>query len=119
MKTDRIGSHRAALEILFPAVRARVLRLLFDAPQKRRYVRELMTMSGLALHTIQDELRKLSAIDLVVSWSNGYQRFYRANRNHALFDPILQIVELSSKLPNTHQSSLVRPAGKRRTKKRP
>src|SRR5205807_5597345 len=54
-----------------------LLQLLFAEPQKHRYVRELMNMSGLALHTIQDELQKLTAVGLIVTWSNGYHRFYR------------------------------------------
>jgi len=71
-------------------------------------VRELMTMSGLALCTVQDELRKLSAIGLVTSWSNGYQRFYRANRDHPLFSELLRIVQLSARLPQTKHSALRR-----------
>ena len=58
-------SELAVLDILFPRVRAELLRLLFAAPQKQRYVRELMRMSGLALSTVQDELRKLSAIRIL------------------------------------------------------
>jgi hypothetical protein len=38
-------------------------------------------MSGLALHTMQDALGGLSAIGLITSWSNGYHRFYRADRD--------------------------------------
>lgn len=71
------------LDVLFPEVRAKLLRLFFTTPPKERYVRELMNMSRLALHTVQDELRKLSAIGLLISWSNGYHRFYKANRDHS------------------------------------
>ncbi len=73
------------LEILFPRVRAEILRLLFSEPARQRYVRELMTMSGLALRTVQEELANLSAAGLITSWTNGYHRFYRANRDHKLF----------------------------------
>ena len=82
--------------------------MLFTIPKKQRYVRELTTMSGLALCTVQDELRKLSAIGLVTSWSNGYQRFYRANRDHPLFLELLRIVQLSARLPETKDSALRR-----------
>ncbi len=58
-----------------------------------------MATTGLALHTIQDELRKLGAIGLVTNWSNGYHRFYRAARNHALFLPLFSIVQTSAELP--------------------
>ena len=92
--------------------------MLFITPKKQRYVRELMTMSGLALRTVQDELRKLSAIGLVTSWSNGYQRFYRANRDHPLFSELLRIVELSAQLPRTNHSALRRQQGSRPQRKR-
>ena len=39
----------SVLDILFPKVRAEILRLLFSEPAQQRYVRELMVLSGLAL----------------------------------------------------------------------
>ena len=98
------------LDVLFPSVRATMLRLLFCSPPRQRYVRELMAITGLAMHTIQDELRKLTAIGLVVSWSNGYHRFYRAHQENALFEHLHQIVQLSEKLPTAKHSVLNRPA---------
>ena len=67
---------------LFPVVRAQVLRLLFTNPGQELYTRELARLSFLALRTVQDELAKLESAKLVVSRSNGYQRFYRANAKH-------------------------------------
>ncbi len=108
---------RTVLDVLFPEVRAKLLRLFFTTPPKERYVRELMNMSGLALHTVQDELRKLSAIGLLTSWSNGYHRFYRANRDHAMYPQLLRIVELSETLPGTRSSALHRPRRRRAPKR--
>ena len=71
-----IDSEATILEVLFPKVRAEILRALFGGSRERRYVRELMRETGLALCTVQDELRKLSGIGLVTSYSNGYHRFY-------------------------------------------
>jgi predicted transcriptional regulator len=100
-------------------VRAEILRLLFSTPQKQYYVRELMRMSGLALCTVQDELRKLSAVGLVTSWSNRYHRFYRANRDHPLFAELLRIVQMSARLPQTEHSALHRqPRSPARNKRR-
>ena len=109
------------LEVLFPKVRAEILRLLFAPPQKERYVRELMRMSGLTLSTVQDELRKLSALQLVTSRSNRYHRFYRANANHAVFLDIVHIVETSERSPQVNRSLLHVPRGlgrRRQTKPR-
>ena len=91
-----------------PKVRAQLLRLLFDLPQKQHYVRELASMSGLTLCTIQDELRKLTAVGLLTSWSNGYHRFYRANKDRPLFPQLVRLVQLSTRLPQTKHSALHR-----------
>lgn len=101
-------TEKTMLEILFPQVRAELLRVLFGDSRKQRYVREMMAITGLAMHTIQDELRKLNAIGLIVSWSNGYHRFYRANRDHAMFDHLQGIVQLSERLPKAKHSVLNR-----------
>lgn len=90
---------REVLEVLFPAVRAAMLRALFSSPAKERYVRELVRITGFALGTIQDELRMLSATGLVTSWSNRYRRFYRANGENPLSPYLFRIVELSGRLP--------------------
>jgi DNA-binding transcriptional ArsR family regulator len=91
----------SALYLLFPKVRAEILRILLSKPRKQRYVRELMLMSGLALRTVQEELATLTVLGLVTSWSNGYHRFYRANRDHSLFPPLLAIVRESARLPES------------------
>jgi hypothetical protein len=98
----------AVLDVLFPRVRASMLRLLFSKPSKQRYVRELMTLSGFALCTVQDELRKLSAVGLVTSWSNGYQRYIQANPKHPMYDHLVNIVQTSERLPATKRTSLYR-----------
>jgi len=113
-----VSSKKTALDVLFPRVRAELLRFLFVEPAQQRYVRELMNMSGLALHTIQDELRKLTALGLIVTWSNGYHRFYRANRDHPLFESLLHIVRGSAKLPFPKQILLRQPHRRRPAKQR-
>lgn len=112
-----VNSEREILDILFPAVRAKLLRALLATPIQQRYVRELMILSGLALHTVQDELRKLSAVGLVISWSNGYHRFYRANSDHPLFAPLRRIIDISAELPATKHSALRRPLRQRPTRR--
>ena len=101
------------LDLLFPKVRAEILRLLFTNPKQQRYVRELMSMSGLALRTVQEELANLRAIGVVTNWSNGYHRFYRANRDHPLFSYLLRIVQTSGRL-----SRVQLPAHRRRRRRR-
>jgi len=106
MAVHQMKKQRTVLEVLFPQVRAELLRLLFARPHKERYVRELMRMSGLRLSTVQDELRKLSALQLVTSRSNRYHRFYRANFHHSLFPDLVHIVENSEQTPPLDHSTL-------------
>ncbi len=77
---------------LFPVVRAEVLCLLFTNRPEELYTRELARRSYLALRTVQDELAKLESANLIVSRSNGYQRFYRANPKYPLYRDLLGIV---------------------------
>jgi hypothetical protein len=116
-----VSSKKTVLDVLFPRVRAELLRLLFVEPAQQRYVRELMNMSGLALHTIQDELRKLTAVGLIVTWSNGYHRFYRANQDHPLFGSLFHIVGVAATLAKTktlRQPHRRRPAKQRTGRRR-
>lgn len=103
---------RPAAEVLFPQVRAKVFALLFGPSAREHYVRELALRSRLTLHTIQDELRKLSALGLVISRSNGFHRYYAANRRHPLYPAVRQIVALSSQLPGAQVRDLHRTARK-------
>ncbi|PYL53141.1 MAG: hypothetical protein DMF29_09275 [Verrucomicrobia bacterium] len=103
---QQMRKERTVLEVLFPQVRAELLRLLFTAPYKERYVRELMGMSGLRLSTVQDELRKLSLLGLVTDrCADGY-RFYRANSSHSLFPHLVRIVDHSERTPYLNHSAL-------------
>ena len=80
------------LHALFPTVRAEILRLLFTNPGQELYVRQLALLSFLSLHTVQDELAKLHAAQLVLSRTNGYHRFYRANPKHPLYSSLRRLV---------------------------
>ena len=98
----------SALDLLFPKVRAEILRVLFSEPKKQRYVRELMVMSRLALRTVQEELATLTALGVVTSWSNGYHRFYRANPNHPLFSTLANMIRIGAKLGGVAPKALNR-----------
>src|SRR6266849_1319701 len=83
---------RTLLHALFPVVRAEVLQLLFTNPGQEFYVRELARLSFLSLQTVQDELAKLQAAELILGRSNGYHRFYRTNPKHALYTTLRRLV---------------------------
>jgi DNA-binding transcriptional ArsR family regulator len=100
------GIKQTLLHGLFPVVRAEVLRLLFTNPGQELYTRELARLSFLALRTVQDELAKLEAAELIVSRSNGYQRFYRANPKHPLSRAVKEIIRTGAAHPKTNPRPL-------------
>lgn len=86
------------LTLLFPRVRAEILRLLFAVEGRELHLRDLTRQSGLSLKTVQDEFAKLSAADIVTSRRDGNRRYYRANANHPLYPDLRQIVLKTSGL---------------------
>ena len=80
------------LEVIFPRVRAEVLRLLFADEGRELHLRELTRQSGLSLGTLQTEVKKLCAVDLLLSRRDGNRRCFRANVAHPLFADLRQLV---------------------------
>ena len=80
------------LEVLFPQVRAEVLRLLFADEGRELHLRELTRQSGLTLGTLQTEVEKLCAADLLLSRRDGNRRYFKANAAHPLFADLRQLV---------------------------
>lgn len=105
---SKMQSTKTFLQVLFPKTRAEIFRLLFGSKKRPRYVRELMGDSSLALRSVQDELKRLSAIGVVTSHSDGFHRFFAANVAHPLFREITRIAEMSERLPSARRSELVR-----------
>jgi predicted transcriptional regulator len=82
----------AILDILFPRVRAELLRLLFFDPTRERYVRQLARGGDLALRTVQRELALLQEAGLVTSRTDNKHVFFRAVRTHRPFPALQQLV---------------------------
>lgn len=86
------------LEVIFPHVRAEVLRLLFSEEGRELHLRELTRQSGLTLGTLQTEVAKLCAADLLLSRRDGNRRYFKANSAHPLFTDLHQLVLKTSGL---------------------
>jgi predicted nucleotidyltransferase len=80
------------LNQLFPPARAEIFRLLFPIEGKELHLRDLARQADLSVKSLQTELAKLSAADLVTSRTDGNRRYYRANSSHPLFADLRQIV---------------------------
>jgi predicted transcriptional regulator len=85
------------LDLLFPKVRAKLLRALFFDPRSQMYVRELARRCDVALSAVQEELANLVDADLLRRRSDGFHVFYRANRKHAMFVDLQQLVIKSAR----------------------
>ncbi len=80
------------LEVIFPQVRAEVLRLLFAEEGRELHLRELTRQCGLSLGTLQTEVEKLRAADLLLTRRDGNRLYFRANAAHPLFTDLRQLV---------------------------
>jgi DNA-binding transcriptional ArsR family regulator len=110
---------KTLLHGLFPAVRAETLRLLFTNRGQELYTRELARLSFLALRTIQDELAKLEAANLILSRTNGYHRFYRANPKHPLYRALTEVVRKGADHTKANPRALPSRRSARTNKSRP
>lgn len=99
------------LRVLFPQVRAEVLRLLFATADRELHLRDLERQSGLNVKTVQDELEKLSQADLITSRRDGNRRYFRANASHPLFADLQQIVLKTAGLRDVLAGALAGLAG--------
>jgi DNA-binding transcriptional ArsR family regulator len=80
------------LHLLFPHVRAEILRMLFVNSTSQTYGREAARVTTLALRTVQRELAMLEAAGFVTSRQKGSVRLFRANRGHRMFPALRQLV---------------------------
>jgi len=80
------------VDIVSSRVKAAILRLLFGSRPTEVHLRELVRRSGLSIGTVQQELRRLTRIGLVVAWKDGNRVYYRANPGHPLHAELRSLV---------------------------
>jgi len=105
------------IELLFPSARARILRLLFNQPNKARYLSELAQRSDITFSTAHEELTSLLAAGVVTTYRSGSRRYFRPARDHRLFPHLLSLVHAVDRVPPIDVSQLRR--NKRVKLKRP
>ncbi|MDJ0828393.1 MAG: winged helix-turn-helix domain-containing protein, partial [Desulfobacterales bacterium] len=74
--------------ILSSKVRAEIFRQLFNINNKAAYMRQMARRSGLAIGTVQSELKRLAQLNLITKRRDGNRLYYRANQEHPLFEDI-------------------------------
>ena len=93
-------------KILSSKIRAEIFRLLFGTNDKALHMRDIERRSGFAIGTIQGELKKLSNLDLVLKEIDGNRTYYRANKNHPLYNDIHNLVLKTTGLVDVLRNAL-------------
>jgi predicted nucleotidyltransferase len=76
-------------DALFPKTRQRVLGLLYSAPERELYMREIARLTGVTVSSIQRELDQLSRAGILLETKRGNQRVFRANRDCPLYEELV------------------------------
>ncbi len=95
-------------DILSSRGRAEIFRLLFGVSAQELHLRELERRSGLAVRTVDQELKKLEAMDLVKARKDGNRLYYSANTTHPLYEDIRNLVMKTSGLVEVLREALAR-----------
>jgi predicted nucleotidyltransferase len=75
-------------DALFPKTRQTVLGLLYAAPGRELYMREIARLAGITVSAIQRELGQLVEAGILVETRRGNQRVFRANPDCPLHDEL-------------------------------
>ncbi len=102
-----MGTEKAGLSnILFSKVRQSVLALLYSHPDKSFHTNEIIRLTHSGTGATQRELKKLSAVGLIIATSIGNQKHYAANRASPLFSELRGIVLKTFGLADVLRQSL-------------
>jgi predicted nucleotidyltransferase len=73
-------------------LRAEVLRRLFGGSREPFYLNQLIKETRFVSRSIEEELKKLKSLELVLADRDGNRVYYRANEKHPLFPDLRNIV---------------------------
>lgn len=89
--------------VLFGQTRQDVLSLLFTRPDEAFYLREIVRRTGRGIGPVQRDLGQLISCGIV---RKEKERFYRANPDSPVYEPLKQIVIRTMGLANVLQNAL-------------
>ena len=78
--------------ILSSKIRSEIFRMLFGVNDEALHMREIERRSGLSIGTIQQEVKKLLRLNLIIKRKDGNRIYYQANKEHPLFAEIRSLV---------------------------
>jgi predicted nucleotidyltransferase len=92
--------------ILGSKTRRRLLAKTLLAPDEEFYLRELARATGLSPRTVQLELDRLVAADVLLERRSGNRRYLRANERHPFYRPLRELVVKSEGLVSVVREAL-------------
>ena len=98
-------------DALFPAVRQRVLAVLFGSPDRSFYANELIALARSGTGAVQRELASLLAAGLVTVRDQGNQKHYQANAASPVFAELRGLVLKTVGLADVLRAALAPLAG--------
>jgi predicted nucleotidyltransferase len=79
-------------EILSSKIRSEIFRMLFGVNEEALHMREIERRSGLSIGTIQQEIKKLLRLNLIIKRKDGNRIYHQANKEHPLYAEIRILV---------------------------
>jgi len=79
-------------ELLSSKIRSEIFRMLFGVNDEGLHMREIERRSGLSIGTIQQEVKKLLRLDLIIERKDGNRIYYKANKEHPLYPDFRSLV---------------------------
>ena len=93
-------------EILSSKVRAEIFRILFGTEVQEYHLREIQRRAKLAIGTVQQEATKLVKLELIIKQRDGNRTYYKANKEHPLYQEIHNLVLKTTGLAELLRKSL-------------
>jgi len=103
---------KVMLETLFRSrLRAKALAWLFTHPDQRYFVRQLTALIGEDSTNLSRELARLEKTGVLVSATEGRQKYYQANRRSPVFDELHGLMLKTAGVADTLRKALEPRAG--------
>jgi len=94
------------VELLSSRVKAEIFRWLFGLNGEPLHLREIGRRCGLAVRTVEQELKRLSKLGLLEVRSDGNRKYFAAKKDHPLYPEIRGLVLKTSGLADVLRHAL-------------
>jgi predicted nucleotidyltransferase len=80
-------------KLFYTKGRAEVLKVLFNGKDEELYFREIFERCDISMGSMQNEIKNLLEMDLIIPRKDGNRIYYKANTNHPIHPELVSIVE--------------------------